>query len=56
MFGEATAQELTALTSRHKAIAVIASLGEGMEPMLRSHSALARRLGATDAQIEQIVR
>lgn len=36
-------------------VAVIASLGEGVEPMLRSHSGLAKRLGATDAQIEEIV-
>lgn len=36
-------------------VAVIASLGDGVEPMLRSHSALAKRLGATDAQIEEIV-
>lgn len=34
-------------------VAVIASLG--VEPMLRSHSDLAKRLGATDAQIEEIV-
>lgn len=36
-------------------VAVIASLGEGVEPMLRSHSAIARRLGATDSQIEEII-
>lgn len=36
-------------------VAVIASLGEEVEPMLRSHSGLAKRLGATDAQIEEIV-
>lgn len=36
-------------------VAVIASLGEGVEPMLRSHSGLAKRLGATDAQIKEIV-
>lgn len=36
-------------------VAVIASQGEGVEPMLRSHSGLAKRLGATDAQIEEIV-
>lgn len=35
-------------------VAVIASLGDGVEPMLRSHSAIARRLGATDSQIEEI--
>lgn len=37
-------------------VAVIASLGDGVEPMLRSHSGLAKRLGATDAQIEEIVK
>lgn len=36
-------------------VAVIASLGEGVEPMLRSHSGLAKKLGATDAQIAEIV-
>lgn len=36
-------------------VAVIASLGEGVEPMLRSHIGLAKRLGATDRQIEEIV-
>lgn len=36
-------------------VAVIASLGEGVEPMLQSHIGLARRLGATDAQIDEIV-
>lgn len=36
-------------------VAVIASLGEGVEPMLRSHSGLAKRLGATEAQIDEIV-
>lgn len=36
-------------------VAVIASLGKGVEPMLRSHAGLAKRLGATDAQIEEIV-
>lgn len=36
-------------------VAVIASLGEGVEPMLRSHSGLAKRLGATDSQIEEII-
>lgn len=36
-------------------VAVIASLGEGVEPMLRSHSGIAERLGATDAQIEEII-
>lgn len=37
-------------------LAVIASLGEGVEPMLRSHSAIARRLGLTDSLIEEIVK
>lgn len=37
-------------------VAVIASLGEGVEPMLRSHSNLAKRLGATDSQIEEIIK
>ena len=36
-------------------VAVIASFGEGVEPMLRSHSGIAERLGATDAQIEEII-
>lgn len=36
-------------------VAVIAALGEGVEPMLRSHIAIAKRLGATDAQIDEIV-
>ncbi len=36
-------------------IAVIGSLGKGVEPMLRSHIGLAKRLGATDAQIDEIV-
>lgn len=36
-------------------VAVIAALGKGVEPMLRSHSGIARRLGATDSQIEEIV-
>lgn len=36
-------------------VAVIASLGEGVEPMLRSHSAIARRLGASDTQIDEII-
>lgn len=37
-------------------VAVIASLGDGVEPMLQSHSGLAKRLGATDAQIDEIVK
>lgn len=36
-------------------VAVIASLGKGVEPMLRSHAAIARRLGATDSQISEII-
>lgn len=36
-------------------VAVIASLGEGVEPMLRGHIGIAKRLGATDKQIEEIV-
>lgn len=36
-------------------VAVIAALGPGVEPMLRSHIAIARRLGATEAQIGEIV-
>lgn len=36
-------------------VAVIASLGDGVEPMLRSHSDLAIRLGATDSQIKEII-
>ncbi len=36
-------------------VAVIASLGEGVEPMLRSHSGIAKRLGASDTQIEEII-
>lgn len=36
-------------------VAVIAALGDGVEPMLRSHIAIAKRLGATDCQIDEIV-
>lgn len=36
-------------------VAVIASLGEGVEPMLRSHAGIAKRLRATDSQIEEII-
>lgn len=36
-------------------VAVIAALGPGVEPVLRSHIAIARRLGAAEAQIEEIV-
>lgn len=36
-------------------VAVIASLGKGVEPMLRSHSGIAKRLGASDTQIEEII-
>ncbi len=35
-------------------IAVIASLGDGVEPMLKSHSMIAMRLGVTQPQIEEI--
>lgn len=37
-------------------VAVIASLGPGLEPMLRGHSAIARRLGATDEMIQSIMQ
>lgn len=36
-------------------VAVIAALGVGVEPMLRSHIAIAKRLGASDSQIDEIV-
>lgn len=36
-------------------VSVIASLGKGVEPMLRSHIGIAKRLGATDSQIAEIV-
>ena len=36
-------------------VAVIASLGQGVEPMLRAHIGLAKRLGATDPQIQEIL-
>lgn len=36
-------------------VAVIASLGEGVEPMLRSHIGIAKKLGATDAQIDEVL-
>lgn len=36
-------------------VAVIAALGEGVEPMLASHSRIAMRLGATPEQIEEII-
>lgn len=36
-------------------VAVLASLGKGVEPMLRSHIGIAKRLGATDSQIDEIV-
>ena len=36
-------------------VAVIASLGKGVEPMLRSHIGLAKRLGTTDRQIDEIM-
>lgn len=36
-------------------VAVIAVLGEGVEPMLASHSKIAMRLGATPEQIEEII-
>lgn len=45
---------LTYVEREMATVAVIASLGEGVAPMLRSHSAIARRLGATDSQIEEI--
>lgn len=34
-------------------VAVIAALGEGVEPMLRSHIGIAKKLGATDNQIDE---
>lgn len=37
-------------------VAVIASLGKGVEPMLNSHSKIAMRLGATQEEIDEILR
>lgn len=36
-------------------VAVIASLGEGVEPMLRSHIGIAKKLGATNGQIDEVL-
>ncbi len=36
-------------------VAVIAALGEGVEPMLRSHIGIAKKLGATENQIDEVL-
>lgn len=36
-------------------VAVIVSLGEGVEPMLRSHIGIAKKLGATENQIDEVL-
>ena len=36
-------------------VAVIAALGEGVGPMLRSHIGIAKKLGATDNQIDEVL-
>lgn len=36
-------------------VSVIAALGESVEPMLRSHMAICRRLGMTDGQLDRVL-
>lgn len=36
-------------------VAVIAALGEGVEPMLRSHIEIAKKLGTTENQIDEVL-
>lgn len=36
-------------------VAVIAALGEGVEPMLRSHIGIAKKLGTTENQIDEVL-
>lgn len=56
LFSDLFERDVLSYADREMAtVAVIASLGAGVEPMLRAHSGIAMRLGATPEQIEQII-
>ncbi len=54
LFADLIERDLLTYAERELAtVSVIAALGEGVEPMLRSHMAICRRLGLSDGQLSQ---